>query len=120
MIDLLTGHFVRTSEQVSIVARWAGGAFRQDLGDSLTINGAETLTPDNAGKSASVVGLFLYDANSNGVSDLGRAFSAPFLVGTDVFMDARTPEFVDLSFNGTKVRISNWPSQDALVSIMFQ
>ena len=119
------------------IARWAGGAFRQDLGGSLTIDGAEVLTSQNAGTAAfavqalngGVVGLFMYDANENRQTDLGLVYSAPFLAFTDVFMDASTPQFVALSFTpgseesasvGDPLTISNWPSADALVSVMFQ
>jgi hypothetical protein len=132
-----TDHVVRGPNHVAVVARWAGGAFRQDLGASLTIDGAEVLTSENAGTDAlnvqvlngGVVGLFMYDANTNGQTDLGLAYSTFFIAFTDVFMDATTPKFVELSFTpgsedsasvGNRVKIPNWPSSDAQVLVMFQ
>jgi hypothetical protein len=114
-----------------------GGAFRQDLGASLTIDGAEVLTSEVAGAAAftnpnlagGVVGLFLYDANTSGATDLGLVYSSSFIAFTDVFIDASTPKFVDLSFTagtgdssavGIKAKIANWPSSDALVNVIFQ
>src|SRR6185503_9961414 len=100
-----TDHVVRGPGHAGLVARWTGGAFRQDLGASLTIDGAEVLTSEVAGAEAltnrnlagGVVGLFMYDANTSGVTDHGLVHSAPFIAFTDVFIDASTPKFVDLS-----------------------
>jgi hypothetical protein len=53
----------------------------------------------------------------------------PFLAFTDVFMDSSTPAFVELtltpgseepSVTAQKIKISNWPSSDALILAMFQ
>jgi len=134
--QLSTDNIVRGPNHVAVVARWSGGAFRQDLGASLKVNGVEALTDDNAGATAlagslrgGVVGFFMYDANTNGSTDLGLAASGPFIAFTDVFMDASTPQFVELSFTAgsedasivdNKVRISNFPSSDALLLAMFQ
>jgi hypothetical protein len=132
-----TDHVVRGPHHAALVARWTGGAFRQDLGASLTIDGAEVLTSEVAGAAAltnpnlagGVVGLFLYDANTNAATDLGLVHSAPFIAFTDVFVDATTPKFVDLSFTAGAgdsaavaigAKIANWPSSDALVNVVFQ
>jgi hypothetical protein len=132
-----TDHIVRSPNHVSLVARWAGGAFRQDLGASLTVDGSEVFTSGNAGADAfsasglsgGVVGFFMNDANMNGKTDLGLYYSGPFLAFTDVFMDTATPRYVKLSFTagsedpnvaGEKAMISNWPSSDAEVLVMFQ
>jgi pimeloyl-ACP methyl ester carboxylesterase len=132
-----TDHIVRSPDHVAPVARWAGGAFRQDLGDSLKIDGTEVLTDGNSGTTAfglsglsgGVVGFFMYDANQNRRTDLSVDFSAPFIVGVDVFMDASTPRFVEMSFaahddtratsRGT-VKVPNWPSSDAPLLVFFQ
>jgi hypothetical protein len=128
-----TDNIVRGPNHVALVARWAGGAFRQDLGASLKIDGNEVLTADNAGTPAiattnGVVGLFMYDANQNMKSDLGLVASGPFIAFTDVFMDARTPELMKVDFVAgsedakviESVQIPNWPSSDAEVLVMFQ
>jgi Lipase C-terminal domain len=133
-----TGHFVRSPNFTDVVARWAGGAFRQDLGASLKIAGNEILSSGNSGTDAfsassslmgGVVGLFMYDGNKNGKTDLGLLASAPFLSFTDVFIDARTPQLVELSLTpgseepssmNNKVIVSNWPSDGALINVIFQ
>lgn len=117
-----TDHFVRTPEQVDVVLRSTHGAFRMDLGDQITIDGKEILTPQNAPAPPALptVGLFAYDANSNGQTDLGPAFSSPFIMGTDVFMDASKPKFILLQAGDRKVKISNWPASEALISVLFQ
>lgn len=131
-------HFVRSANFINLVGLWAGGAFRQDLGASLKIEGNEVLTSDNTGTAAftkapglngGAVGLFMYDANKNGKSDLGLVTSGPFLSFTDVFVDAKTPKFVELSLTpgsedpsivGEKIVISNWPSNSAQMVATFQ
>jgi len=134
---LSTDHVLRGPNHVGIVARWAGGAFRQDLGASLTIDGEEVLSSVNAGEEAlkvqalngGVVGLFMFDDNENSKSDLGLVYSSSFLSFTDVFVGTKTPALVELSFTGgsedkaskdVKLMISNWPSSEGLVSVTFQ
>jgi hypothetical protein len=123
-----TDRITRGPNHVVWVARSAGGAFRHDLGDSLQIDGTEVLTDENAGTAAlattalrgGVVGIFFYDANQNGQTELGLPFSTSFIAGTDVFMDTSAPKFIDVSYNGNKAKIANWPSSEALISVMFQ
>jgi pimeloyl-ACP methyl ester carboxylesterase len=132
-----TDHVVRSPNQVGGVARWAGGAFRQDLGDRMTIDGADVLTDENAGATAlaqpalngGVVGFFMYDANQDGRSDLSPVFTAPFIVGADIFMEATTPRFFEFAFEShddtaatrrATVKVPNWPSSDALIQVFFQ
>jgi hypothetical protein len=127
----------RSTTSVTVVARWAGGAFRQDLNASLKVNGNEVLTTDNSGANAfktqalagGVVGLFLEDKNNNGKSDLGLVDSTSFIAFTDVFIDATTPSLVSLSFTpgledtttiGSQAVMSNWPSKGALINVFFQ
>lgn len=132
-----TGLVVRDPGHTALIARWDGGGFRHDLGASLVIDGAEVLTSENAGDDAmataaldgGVVGLFMYDADLDGQTDLGLADSAPFLSFTDVFMDTAEPRFIEVSFTAGSedpavadqtLRIPNWPSDEALLLMMFQ
>jgi len=132
-----TDMVVRGPGHAALIGRWDGGGFRQDLGASLTIDGSEILTSENAGDDAlatpaldgGVVGLFMYDANLNRATDLGLVASAPFLSFTDVFMDATEPAFLDVRFTAGSedesvvdqtLRIPNWPSTDALILVFFQ
>lgn len=132
-----TGRIVRGPGHAALIARWYGGGFRQDLGASLTIDGAEVLTGENAGLEAmagaaldgGVVGLFMYDADTDRRTDLGLVTSAPFLAFTDVFLDAAVPRFLEVRFTagrgdpsvvGQRLRIPNWPSSEALILVVFQ
>jgi hypothetical protein len=138
-----TDHVVRGPNHTAVVARWGGGAFRQDLGASLKVDGTEhtgpieVLTDENAGASAlktaalggGVVGFFMYDANQNMMTDLGLPYSYNFISFTDVYMPTATPGFItftltpgseDLTTTNVTLKIPNWASSDALVSIFFQ
>jgi len=119
----VTNSIVRDDRHVAVIARYVKGAFRKDLGDSLKINGVEVLSEVVAGQSTSTVGLMMFDENKNGVSNGGSlaAYAAtPFVKGTDVFMQASTPAFLEMNFNGTVVNIPNWPSvSEGLTSVMF-
>lgn len=134
-----TDKIVRDPGHVALVARWAGGAFRQDLGASLLVDGKEVLTSGNAGADAfnvqalngGVVGFFMSDANLNKENDLGLYDNGPFLSFTDVYMDATKSQFIELKWSpgsedpnesGT-VKIGSWPSggdEPATVLAMFQ
>jgi pimeloyl-ACP methyl ester carboxylesterase len=134
-----TDKIVRDAGHVALVGRWAGGAFRQDLGASLLVDGKEVLTSGNAGTDAfsasglngGVVGFFMYDANLNKQTDLGLVTSGPFLAFTDVYMDATKSKFIELKFTpgsedpnaSRSVKIGSWPSggtEPATVLAMFQ
>ncbi len=132
-----TGLVVRGPGHSALIGRWDGGGFRHDLGASLTIDGVEVLTSENAGEEAlatpaldgGIVGFFMYDADLDRQTELGLVDSAPFLSFTDVFMDAGEPRFIEVGFTagtedptivGEKLKIPNWPSSDALILMMFQ
>jgi hypothetical protein len=134
---MTTDKATRSANSVTVLTRWAGGAFRQDLGASLKVDGNEVLTTDNSGTAAfansslngGVVGLFMEDKNANGKSDLGLVDSAPFIAFTDVAISAKTPSLVELTFTpgiedtdtvGNVAIISNWPSNAGLVSVFYQ
>ncbi|HVW28199.1 MAG TPA: alpha/beta fold hydrolase [Polyangiaceae bacterium] len=123
-----TDKIVHASDDVALVGRWAGGGFRQDLGASLKIDGTEILTDVTAGSKAlansntsgGVVGLFMYDANQDHQTQLGMVDSGPFLMFTDVYMDASKPRMIDITFTAgsedtndtNEIKIPNWPSKD--------
>jgi hypothetical protein len=143
-----TDHIIRDANHTAIVAQWGGGAFRQDLGASMTVVGTEhsgpfeVLTDANAGASAlatqalagGVVGFFMSDGitpndTPNMMSDLGLPYSYNFIAFTDVYMQSTTPAFItftltpgseDPTTKNETLKVSNWPSQDALVQLIFQ
>lgn len=117
-----TARVVRDPGHMVLVGRYIGGVFRPDWGNSLKIDGEEVLTAENAGPNASVVGLFMYDANRNGESELGSPFSFGFVQGTDVFIDATEPRWVDVEWTNeegqtTELKVSNWPSSENMAMI---
>ena len=126
--DSSTNRVVRGPNHVGLVARYVAGALRKDWGNSLKIDGQEVLTTENAplreqAGQSSVIGSFMYDANENSQSDLGAVFGpASFLVGTDVFMDAKTPRFMQVEWTNEEnrsivMKVPNWPSARNLASI---
>jgi len=132
-----TDRWIRGPNHTAIVFRWAGGAFRQDLGASLKIDGNEILTDGNAGAGAfsvanlngGVVAIFSSDGNLNKKSDLTLYDNGPFLAFTDVYIPDDSPKLVDIEFtpgseepavSNTHVKVSNWPSDQAQILVMFQ
>jgi pimeloyl-ACP methyl ester carboxylesterase len=112
----------RSPAYSGLIGRYVAGAFRKDWGNSLVLDGVEILDDVNAPRAPSVVGLFMFDANANGLSDRGAVFSGSFLLGSDVFIDASEPRWVDLEWtneegNTAKLAIPNWPSSDTLISV---
>ncbi len=108
-----TNSIVRDAGHTSIIGRWAQGAFRQDLGNSLKIDGTEVLSNPVANAMTTTVGLFMFDANKNKKTDgglLSAYASTPFVKGTDVYMDATKAAWITLEFDGTTMRVPNWPS----------
>jgi pimeloyl-ACP methyl ester carboxylesterase len=120
VVDATSGMVVTGADHSALVMQYLAGAFRHDLKDTLLVNGSDVLTDDNAGRTTSTVGLFMSDQNMNKQSDLGSAFSAPFLVGTDVYVDATSAAWIEFNFNGHTLHIPNWPSTDGLLSVTFQ
>jgi pimeloyl-ACP methyl ester carboxylesterase len=132
-----TNHDVTSSKTSLVIARWAQGGIRQDLGASLMVDGTEVLSSDNSGLNAAmnmnlqggVAALFLEDANKNGKTDLGLAYSTSFIAFTDVFISASSPAFVNLTFTGgsedpatvnVPVVLDNYPSSQGLIAVMIQ
>lgn len=106
-----------------ISARYVGGAFRHDLKEVLSVNGSDVLTDMTAGRTMVTVGLYLSDQNKNGKSEFGQSFSSNFLAGTDVFIDAQTPAFVDFKWTDsfgteTSLKVPNWPSSEGLLFVL--
>ncbi|MFM2420786.1 MAG: hypothetical protein RL385_5509 [Pseudomonadota bacterium] len=114
---LTTDQLKRNAAHSVAVFRNAAGSFRADLGDSLTLDEQEILSEEVAGKADTTVGLFVADQNLNKASDLGKAFEAPFVKGTDLYLQAQKPAWVHVDWNGGTLRIPNWPSDQGLISV---
>jgi pimeloyl-ACP methyl ester carboxylesterase len=121
---IVTDAVVSDDRHTVLVVRQAAGAFRKDLGDSLTVDGVEILNDAIAVASTSSVALFLFDANLNGQTEGGALASyanTPFVKGSDVFMQAAEPRFLELRFNGQALRVPNWPSaSEGQTLVMFR
>ncbi|GAA2113788.1 lipase/acyltransferase domain-containing protein [Actinomadura alba] len=61
-------------------------------GDSLRINGREVLNAANTPRTKRTIGIFAYDAGSDGVTDLSapipQFFAQPFITGLDLYVPA--------------------------------
>jgi alpha/beta hydrolase fold len=104
----------------AIVVRPLAGALRFDLGDRFKINGVEVLSDAVAGRTTTTGGLFLADDNENQATELGKTFEAPFVFGTDVYIDASTVEWIDIDWNGQEFRIPSWPSSEGMISLAIE
>jgi hypothetical protein len=116
--SMTTDNVTRDPAHSAFVMRYIGGSFRPDLGHSLKFDGSEVLSGDNTPDPNGTVGMFMYDVESDGVSSLAVDFSAPFVVGTDVYIPSTDPAFVEVNWNGTIMKVPNWPSDEAMVSVM--
>jgi hypothetical protein len=120
--DATTNRITRSDQHAVIAARYLAGVFRKDWNNSLMIDGNEVLTDENAGKSSNVTGLFMYDDNLNGESDLGVVYNLSFLWHSDVFVDASTPRWIDIEWTNeedatAKLKIPNWKSSETYGAI---
>jgi pimeloyl-ACP methyl ester carboxylesterase len=85
--------------------------------DSLTLNGFEAINDLNAQARTVTCALYLFDKSLTDVFGPGDAMSAggsiikgTFVNSADVFMSTASPAFIDVVFNGAKLRVPNWPS----------
>lgn len=120
--SISSGQVNRAEGHSAFTIRYIGGALRADWNNSLVIDGEEVLSEENAGRNASVVGLFAYDANENGESDRGEVFSSSFLYGTDFFVDSTEPRWLPIEWTNedgesTELRVPNWPSSETMFSL---
>jgi hypothetical protein len=89
----------------------------------LSVNGSDVLTDMTAGRTQVTVGLYLSDQNKNGKSEYGQSFTSNFLAGTDLFLDAQTPAFIDFKWTDpfgveTELKVPNWPSSEGLLFVL--
>ena len=120
-----TSNSVDYNDQHAVmIVRHKKGAFLSGR-DSLTVDGFEAVNPDSAPPRTTVVGIYLYDkavdtpdGPGNGVSDGGSIIKATFINSSDVFIPASPPAFVELDFNGQKLKVPNWPSDTEGMSLV--
>lgn len=100
-----------------------------EAGDALSIGGQDVLAPAVAPRKRRIIGVFAYDAGSDGVSTLGTvlpAFAAlPFITGTDVHVAASKRRTVRLVAKARGERrpqvisVPALPSSEHRISVQF-
>ncbi|QFG22255.1 alpha/beta fold hydrolase [Actinomadura sp. WMMB 499] len=87
LVETGDGHSALT---INRQKEWWGDQGRE--GDSLYINGRQVLNAANAPRTERTIGIFAYDAGSDGVTDLSAPlpefFATPFITGMDVHIPA--------------------------------
>lgn len=123
-LEASTGQVAMGEGFSAALIRYLGGAFRHDLGETLSVTGGnDVLTDMTAGKTMVSVGLYMSDQNKNGMSEYGQSFTSNFLVGTDVFIDAASPAFIEFNWKDpfgaeVKLKVPNWPSSEGIIAVM--
>jgi pimeloyl-ACP methyl ester carboxylesterase len=112
------------NREATYLVRTTGGSFRQDLGESLTVNGFEALNSTDATRQTATAALWMFDGNKDGKSEGGGITSVnilPFFIrGTDVFVSSSPPAWVQVNYNGTVFQVPNWPSvSEGITEITF-
>ena len=117
------GALVETSDRHTALVinrqkEWWGDA------DSLWINGRQVLNEANAPRAKRVIGIFAFDAASDGVTDLAEPlpafFSQTFITGMDVFVPAGPLVSVVVGQRGggyDYLNVPAWRSSDHRVSL---
>ncbi|GAA1030393.1 alpha/beta fold hydrolase [Virgisporangium ochraceum] len=117
------GALVETSDRhtaltISRQKEWWGGS------DSLWLNGRQVLNEANAPRTKRVIGIFAFDAASDGVTDLTAPlpafFSQTFMTGMDVFVPAGPLVSLVVRQRGGGYDILNvpaWKSSEHRVSV---
>jgi pimeloyl-ACP methyl ester carboxylesterase len=101
--------------------------------DELKINGTSVLSAANAPRTKRVNAIFVFDAHSDGVTDLSTPlptlFALPFLTGIDVFVPAAAPPDATVRFElrsrtsptrTAVVNVPNWQSSHHHISVQFR
>jgi hypothetical protein len=95
-------------------------------GDSLWINGRNILNAANAPRTKRVIGIFAFDAGSDGVTDLTAPlpafFAQTFITGMDVFIPASDRGLVSIVVGQRgggydMVNVPNWRSSEHRISV---
>jgi pimeloyl-ACP methyl ester carboxylesterase len=101
--------------------------------DSLTVTGVELCTAASMPSSNATIGLYVFDADSDGQSNVSQSLpdfaSVPFVKGVDLFLPASTPPQTTISVvlkgrqNGgltQMIQVPNWSSATDKVTVQFR
>ena len=92
--------------------------------DVLKIDGFDAINAANARPRLVVCSLYLFDSGPMAMgpgdrqSDGGSVIRATFMDSSDIYMQAETPAFIHVMFNGETLKIPNWPSADQGMSLV--
>lgn len=100
--------------------------------DSLTINGQELISASAILAQNATIGLYIYDAGSDGQSDVSQGIadfaSIPFVNGLDLFLPAMTiaPATISVVLEGRQnggviqqINVPNWSSATEKITVHF-
>lgn len=117
-VNTTTSQVNLSDDHAVFVARYKKGAFFADR-DNLEVDGFKALNSDNANSTTVTVGLYLFDAApGNQKSDGGSIFSGSFVNSSDVYMQSKTPAFIEVKFNNQVLKVPNWPSKTHGMSLL--
>jgi len=101
--------------------------------DSLTVNGIELCTADTMPVRNATIGLYVFDAGTDGQDDLSQPLPAfatvPFVNALDLYIPAATPpqKTVSIVFKGRQnggltqvINVPNWSSATDKVTVQFR
>jgi hypothetical protein len=92
--------------------------------DVLKIDGFDAINAANARPRTTTCALYLYDSGPMGkglgdkVSNGGSVINATFVDSSDIYMQAETPAYINVMFNGETLRVPNWPSANDGMSLV--
>jgi pimeloyl-ACP methyl ester carboxylesterase len=114
-----------------VVPRSLQKAFLFDR-DSLKVAGKEIVTKDTTWNTMTdhsriTVAYYLFDKSLTmggyGPGDMNSSgepiFNSSFVSSADLFMPTAEPEWIDVVFNGTTMKVPNWPSSSNGPSVVF-
>jgi hypothetical protein len=99
--------------------------------DSLTVNGKELCNKKTMPVMNATIGLYVFDAGSDGRSDITQSIksfsSVPFVNAIDLYLPTSTPETISVVFKGRQnggltqaINVPNWSSDTDKVSVQFR
>jgi pimeloyl-ACP methyl ester carboxylesterase len=100
--------------------------------DSLKVNGREILTQATtwnatANRSTTTVAYYLFEKSlthpayglGDGMSTGESIISGSFVNSADMFLQADTPAWITIEYNGSTLKVPNWPSSIEGASVVF-
>jgi len=121
MVGLVLAALPKVPEQ-SVVNVFSAGQAVIFGRDTLQVDGIPISTEQSASAEKTVVSFFLYDGNKNQKSELvpiGMFGRFPFLMGMDMFLNARKSKPMTFLFNGRKQVVRKIPSSEGIQVIVF-